>query len=218
MDIFSYLMGKKSGGSSPTPPTPFIPDDYTQVMWVVSSGTQYIDTGYKIKSNTKIEIFGRINMGLGAGAMCGCRNSANVNNYFIATKSIKEGDVITASYFQINYGDTDYLATNDKCDDFSYISISSNEIKVNTTTYSDITISNSPDYNFYLFCLNSGGTAVAFSTSRIGRFRVSEGDNVVVELIPCYRNSDNEVGFYDRVSNTFLTNQGTGTFTYQELI
>ncbi len=32
------------------------------------------------------------------------------------------------------------------------------------------------------------------------------------DFIPCYRNSDNEVGMYDLVTNTFYTNAGTGTF------
>lgn len=39
-------------------------------------------------------------------------------------------------------------------------------------------------------------------------------DNIkILDLIPCYRKSDNEIGMYDTVSQTFYTNQGTGTFT-----
>lgn len=30
-------------------------------------------------------------------------------------------------------------------------------------------------------------------------------------LIPCYRKSDNEIGFFDTISDTFFANQGTGT-------
>ena len=35
----------------------------------------------------------------------------------------------------------------------------------------------------------------------------------LLELIPCYRKSDNVIGMYDLVSGTFFTNAGTGTFT-----
>lgn len=35
----------------------------------------------------------------------------------------------------------------------------------------------------------------------------------IVHLIPCYRKSDNEIGMYDTVTQTFYTNQGSGTFT-----
>ena len=34
----------------------------------------------------------------------------------------------------------------------------------------------------------------------------------VCDLVPCYRKSDNEIGMYDLYSNTFKTNQLTGTF------
>lgn len=38
-------------------------------------------------------------------------------------------------------------------------------------------------------------------------------DNTLVrDFIPCYRKSDNEIGLYDLVNNTFYTNSGTGTF------
>lgn len=38
-------------------------------------------------------------------------------------------------------------------------------------------------------------------------------DNVLIrDFIPCYRKSDNEIGLYDLVTETFYTNKGTGTF------
>ena len=42
--------------------------------------------------------------------------------------------------------------------------------------------------------------------------QISEGTNLVRNLIPCYRNSDNVVGLYDIVNNVFYTNDGTGDF------
>ena len=33
------------------------------------------------------------------------------------------------------------------------------------------------------------------------------------DFIPCYRNSDGEIGLYDSINDIFYTNQGTGTFT-----
>ena len=34
---------------------------------------------------------------------------------------------------------------------------------------------------------------------------------MVRNLIPCYRKSDNEIGFYDTINGVFYANQGTGT-------
>ena len=41
----------------------------------------------------------------------------------------------------------------------------------------------------------------------------NETNQVELNLIPVKRNSDNEVGLYDTISNTFYTNSGTGTIT-----
>lgn len=39
-----------------------------------------------------------------------------------------------------------------------------------------------------------------------------ESDNLLVDLVPARRNSDNILGMYDKVSSSFLTNAGTGIF------
>ena len=40
-----------------------------------------------------------------------------------------------------------------------------------------------------------------------------DNNTLVRDMIPVRRNSDNAVGMYDRVSDTFFANAGTGTFT-----
>lgn len=65
-----------------------------------------------------------------------------------------------------------------------------------------------------LFGQYSGNNAV--STIVIGKcsyFKVLSNRNLLCDLVPCYRKSDGEIGMYDLVSKTFLTNAGTGTFT-----
>ncbi len=41
---------------------------------------------------------------------------------------------------------------------------------------------------------------------------LDSNNELVQDLVPCYRKSDNEIGMYDLVSNTFYINAGTGTF------
>ena len=41
-------------------------------------------------------------------------------------------------------------------------------------------------------------------------------DNLLRDMMPCYRKSDNVVGMFDLVSQTFFTNAGTGVFTVGE--
>ena len=55
-----------------------------------------------------------------------------------------------------------------------------------------------------------GGTPRAFTFYSA---RLTQGSEVVREYIPCYRKSDGEIGVWERYTEQFLPNQGTGAFT-----
>ena len=46
--------------------------------------------------------------------------------------------------------------------------------------------------------------------------RISQGEEVVRDYIPCYRKSDGEIGLYDMCTGTFLSNSGTDLLTKGE--
>lgn len=43
--------------------------------------------------------------------------------------------------------------------------------------------------------------------------RISKGNDIVREYIPCYRKSDGVIGLYEKYTGAFLANEGTGAFT-----
>ena len=47
---------------------------------------------------------------------------------------------------------------------------------------------------------------------KIKEFNITNNNITKLDLVPCYRKSDNEIGLYDLVNNQFYTNQGSGTF------
>ena len=53
----------------------------------------------------------------------------------------------------------------------------------------------------------------AFFSGRLYHFLLALSGEKVIDAIPCYRKADLEIGMYDLVSKTFLTNAGTGDFT-----
>lgn len=68
--------------------------------------------------------------------------------------------------------------------------------------------------NLYLFAQNYNGSARVGSSRQIGYFRYyDKDDNLVCDLVPCYRKSDGEIGMYDKVRKIFLTNIGKDSFT-----
>ena len=69
--------------------------------------------------------------------------------------------------------------------------------------------------NLYLFTMHYSD-GIILSTTNKNRFYSCEitnrQDQIVSNLIPCYRKADSVAGMYDNVNHRFLTNQGTGTF------
>jgi hypothetical protein len=85
-----------------------------------------------------------------------------------------------------------------------------NSISGGAVNYPEVYTSNT--LSAYLFARNNNGTAGNFLNCRIYSFNIVQDGIVVLNLIPCRRNSDNVLGMYDTVTGTFLTNAGTGDF------
>lgn len=69
------------------------------------------------------------------------------------------------------------------------------------------TVSSTNDiYNFWL--LSSYRDSSYASYCQISYFKASNGETILMELIPAKRNSDSVVGMYDLVSNKFITPTG----------
>lgn len=77
----------------------------------------------------------------------------------------------------------------------------------------DYTVSN----NLYLLGQNYNGSYRGAGLKQITYFKYADNDgNLLRDMIPCYRKSDNAIGMFDLVSQTFFTNAGTGVFTVGE--
>lgn len=70
--------------------------------------------------------------------------------------------------------------------------------------------------NLWLFGVHRT-TIGSWGTRTIRYFKYWDKDgNLLRDMIPCYRKSDNVIGMFDLVSQTFFTNAGTGVFTVGE--
>lgn len=59
-----------------------------------------------------------------------------------------------------------------------------------------------------------GDTGSIYSTRAFVFYnaRISQGNDIIREYIPCYRKSDGVIGLYEKFTGQFLINEGTGTF------
>lgn len=208
-----------------------LPDGYTQVDFIESSGTQYIDTGLKSTPNTKFDFeftsfkevgadyeqilgsqFGatkdRIYILIGGSNNIQLQFPHDSNNHLY----MNNNGTFTSSSSSTSLLIIEQNKKNRIIFDIPNRSLTVNEYtSVSTGTY-DLT---SSDYNILLFNRNDTVVpTVRLAKGKLYNFKWYESNVLVRDFIPCYRNSDNEVGLYDLVNNVFYTNQGTGVFTY----
>lgn len=187
-----------------------LPAAYTELAYIESNGTQYIDTGIKASGSISIKMhvidyFSSTN----AGKWCfGGRNAYNDKQYgfFIGNSGSQNNKVVFPYYDSQSIKDS-YSIYPSECD----IEIGNGLLKIGNTSYSYTQESFTSDYSIYLFTLNNGGSHSSIAFTKIGRTQISNGA-VSLDLIPAKRNSDNAIGMYDKVNGTFFTNAGTGEF------
>ena len=186
-----------------------LPEGYTQLEYIQCTGTQYIDTGININTTTS-RYETKINPSLVSGTIgiFGTRNGSSANqssmNVFIIDGTFRLDWLNGAMGSGVRISsNTEYA-----------ISITRGLATINNVNYrfgENTSIDSS--YTFYVGSFNNAGSV--FSNGFSGKIYYSKlyNNNILVfDGVPCYRKSDNEIGMYDLVSNTFFTNAGTGTF------
>lgn len=187
---------RNNGGS-------ILPKEYTELEYIESSETQYIDTGFKPNQDTKVEIdYNYIDDGITRHNW----SVFGVNTLFVITS-------VNITPMLIRYNDnsfvTDITTTIRHKVLFDKNKVYNDGILIHTFT----PVTFSTNYNALIFARRStSGNVEERSKSRVYFCKIYDNNTLVRNFIPCYRNSDNEVGLYDTVNNVFYTNQGTGTF------
>ena len=192
------------------PPQYAIPSGYTQLQYIESSGTQYIDTGYKPNQDTELTIDAQLTGATtGNDWLFGVRKSVGVDSYA----------VMLASDTSVTYwiGNSREVSAVPSLLDRFTAEILAGDL---TLTYADTSVSipnSAPafqsDYTLFLFSISlAGSPASATSAARLYSCSIEDDDTVVRSFVPCI-NPSGEVGLYDTINDVFYGNSGTGDFT-----
>lgn len=184
-----------------------LPDGYTELEYIESNGTQYINTGFKPSGNTrlisKFETFSFSSM----TALFGCRDtgSATASNQFMLWN-------LSSGTFR-----TDYFGANASIYDLVQSGIHNLDKNKNVTTLDGNSVSStiktgSCSYPLILMGGSSAGTVSWKAKMRLYSCSVYDNDEQAFDFVPC-KNSSGEIGLYDLVTSSFFANAGTGSFT-----
>lgn len=186
-----------------------LPGGYTELDYIESSGTQYIDTGIFPNGNTKVEMSAYIMERRSGNNQI--YNARGNNKYFgFSDYNNRMNLYYGSTWTNMNkVTDIPYTLYVNQAGDMWSININENQYNRNGRSISFIS-----DYSMYIFGANSVGNIYEpIQKMRLYYFRIWEdGATLSRNFIPCKRNSDNAVGLYDTVTNTFFNNSGTGSF------
>ena len=204
-----------SGGNSPR-----LPSEFTELAYLQSSGTQYINTGIVADNTTGFYIDAqKTTNNHSDSAVFGSRNGTNGRCWVDVDHSSASGNLL--------FGWNTYTSTGRITVDLARFTAKFNYMNdrkgvVNGVEYSAYTsqlnsILTNQAVSLYLFGVNNSGSFSLGFIGKIYSLNISKESAVVGEYVPAMRKADSVVGMYDLVSNIFLTNAGTGTFSYGTL-
>ena len=196
-DFVAPIIGTNTAPSSTTNAS-----GYTQLEYIESTGTQYIDTGYKPNNNTKVDITVSF-ASVANGHIFGSRMT-NTGGAGFAVATI-------SNIFVFDYNGNRVNGISPTVDSVYRIvkNGAENQISYGTTvnTYLNTASTFSIDATMVLFGINTAGTITGSAASiKIYSAQIEESGVMVRDFVPVRRNSDSKYGMYDTVNGVFYPN------------
>lgn len=192
-----------------------VPDGYSKVEYLESSGTQYIDSGveakYSVGIYTKFQCLSSKN-----AALCGVINRTEVAGYNNRHHLSPWNNQI--SYWYTKSSNTSSSTIRDSINvtavNTFYLNPATEVYKVNNSTGSFTALQGTAGSNYGIFGRLSDTLEMQGRSVKIYWFIMMDDNIVVRHFIPVVRSADDKPGMYDLVNGVFYTNAGTGEFTY----
>lgn len=185
-------------------PAPKLPSGYTELEYIQSSGTQYIDTGFKPNQDSRVVTkFDMIQTDTAWRKLWG----SGSGSYGLDFALWNAGTTKLQSYYGTKTNNTVPIT------DMS-LNVDANK---NIWKYSGETITFDKNnftcaYSMYIFNVNKDDNPKYLpGMMKLYLFKIYDNDVLVRDFIPC-KNPSGTIGLYDSVNNQFYQNAGTGTF------
>lgn len=187
-----------------------LPIEYQQIEYIEATGTQYFRLDYIASNKTIADCKYQITNTDVPRMLFGSRKDSASQNYtFNWGGSSKPYKIYNAYNNNTIASLTDTIIDNE----IHIINKKEGELYydgelIHTSASSTFTT----PAKMIVFGCATNSTIGLFAEARIYYLQFSEGDEIKVNLIPCYRKTDEVIGMYDLVTGTFYTNHGDGTF------
>ena len=196
-----------------------IPSEYQEVEWLQSSGISgpWIDLGFAFDTKGKTEMSQYMVNATAAYTFGATENSGKVR-YLLTSPYSTNSRICFYSSLSNAFVE---LALDMVVGEYNEITMFSGggifyvENKANNGRNQHTCAEKTMTNNLYLFGQNyNGSVRTGSGTRRIKYFRYyDKNDELICDLVPCYRKSDGVMGMYDMARSIFLTKAGGGEWT-----
>lgn len=188
-----------------------LPEGYTELEYIESTGTQCIDTGFAPNNNTRavadLELMSDITETF---AVFGGRTSASKNSFCMW---------VVAGEFRTDFGSNNLLTSSVANKGRYYIDKNKASVTINGIEENNNPSTFQSDNAMAIFTVketspNSGvenGFDERMISARLYSFTIFDDGEKIRDLVPC-ETVNGEVGMYDLVGSKFYGNSGTGAF------
>lgn len=207
----AYLGGTKVFGAN-VAPSSRLPSGYTEVEYIANTNNSLIRIGFYMNPRYSIHVkFGQDAVNRAFVCATNTSYSPYFYSYYDSSHDVfnlnvgRNGSslVTKAIYSPLDTAvhEVDYV-----CDTLSTQKYYHNGVQVATSGY-DMSSANNDTLPYALFARNKGSSSSDyFYKGRIYEFWVKDVDGtMLVELVPCVRDSDSKPGFYDIVRDAFYS-------------
>lgn len=188
-----------------------LPSGYTEVEYIESTGTQYIDTGVSAPEGCRVQCkVAYTSLSSTLAVVFGSHDAAPpyYRNFLAATSSTWELGAYGTSDFGSPITNTVYeIDVNTKSGEIG-CSVNGNTYTINQSIAPSAQRS---ALSVYLFALHYADGLFS-AKMKAWWYKIYVGGTLVRDFVPC-KNPSGAVGLYDTVNGTFYGNSGTGVFT-----
>lgn len=190
-----------------------LPSGYRQLNYIESSGTQYIDTGFKHNQDSRI--VAQLQQPVAPSSqswLISARNSSSSASRALVYDPSKKWRV---DYNASSTTGTKYPEA--ESTDMIYFDFNKNVLTFNGESYQWDALTFQCNYNLVLFARNTAGTIDAFASYRLYACKIYDNAVLVRDFIPC-KNASNVAGLYDLINGQFYGSAGAEEFIAGDIV
>lgn len=186
-----------------------LPNGYTELEYIQSSGTQYIDTDFSPNQDTRVVCKAQYTDISGSFCLFGARYSVSERRYdFLVT-----GKQFFSEYNSNSGSYTTLPATTDVLE----IDKNKNVTTINGASHSSHNYATFQEpCNMLLFAENTNNSPHLQAKAKIYYFKIYDNGTLIRDYVPCVDPGGN-IGLYDLVNKKFYGNAGSGVFIGSEV-